>query len=330
MAARGRANDGSAGRDLDESRLVAWRNIRTVGQDIVDLISAEMETSSGVPLDWYELLLHIYEDGQGRLLQRDLDQHSRLSQSGISRMVSKMVEAGLLRREPMESDRRNVDVVMTDAGKDVFIRATPVHNAAVQHHFGAWLTDRETSSINSGLKKVARAVGTMSGKDGAELDQLVTFGKTVLSLSSDTVTVTDAMLVRDALEPLLLVDAARHSNEDAVNRLRGCITRMSTLIDDPEEFFRADWNLHRTVAELSQNTLLKDAYLSLLDVVSTHMNSVVATSNLPGYLYERLAIHAQLVDAVASGDEDQVAAAARAHHFTSARFRLIDGRPVDR
>jgi DNA-binding FadR family transcriptional regulator len=214
-------------------------------------------------------------------------------------------------------------VIMTQSGQDVFLRATPIHNAAVQHHFGAWLSDRETATINTGLNKVTRAVGMIAGKGGAELDELVTFGKTVLSLTSDSVTVSDAILVRDALEPLLLVDAARHVNKETVDRLRESIIRMSTFVDDPEEFFRADWELHRTVAELCQNTLLKTAYLNLLDVISSHMSSVVPTSNLPQYLYERLAIHAQLVDAVASGDEAQAAEAAKAHHFTSERARLI-------
>jgi DNA-binding MarR family transcriptional regulator len=329
VAARRPASPRSAQPALDESRLVAWRNVRGVSRNVVDLISAEMESASGVPLDWYEVLLHLYEDGQGRLRQRELDRRSHLSQSAISRMVSKMVEAGLLRRETTLLDRRNVDVVMTQSGRDVFLRATPIHNAAVQHHFGAWLSDRETATINTGLKKIVRAVGSMSGKGGAELDELVTFGMTVFSLISDSVTVTDAILVRDALEPLLLVDAARHVNKETADRLRGSIIRMSTLIDDPEGFFRADWDLHRTVAELCQNTLLRTAYLNLLDVISSHMASVLPTSNLQQYLYERLAIHAQLVDAVASGDETQAAAAAQAHHFTSGRARLIAGTPAD-
>jgi DNA-binding FadR family transcriptional regulator len=54
------------------------------------------------------------------------------------------------------------------------------------------------------------------------------------------------------------------------------------------------------------------------------MDDVVPTSNLTQYLYERLAVHARLVDAVANGDERLVAQAAEEHHFTSARTRLTD------
>lgn len=323
------SSETTASGDLDESRLVAWRHVRSVSEMVFERISAEMETRSGVSLEWYELLLQLWEGGQGRLLQSELSRHTRLSQSGISRMVSKMEQAGLLHRESVEHDRRNVEVVMTEAGKDVFVRATPIHNAAVQQHFGASLSERDTAALNKVLKKVARASGKPDGIDQERLDQYVTFGKTVLALTSDSVAVGDAILVRDALEPLVLADAARHITRDGVSELHRNITTMSTLIDEPAEFFRADWNLHRVIATYCQNQLLRDGYLNLLDVISSHLDDVVPTSNLPEYLYERLAVHARLVDAVASGDETLVAKAAEQHHFTSARSRLIDTRNGD-
>lgn len=309
---------------LDEPRLAAWRNVRKVSASVIDRISEEMEKRSGVSLEWYEVLLHLWEEGQGRLHQHALDQHTGLSQSGVSRMVSKMEQAGLVSREAAEHDRRNVNVVMTAAGKDVFLRATPVHNAAVEHHFGAWLSQREVTTLNNSLGKVTRAAGGPAAANHPQLDQYVTFGKTVLALTSDSVTVSDAILVRDALEPLLLTDAARHITRDGIHRLRALVTTMSSLIDDPERFFHTDWELHRVIAGFSQNQLLRDSYLGLLEIVSSHLDSVVPTRDLTLYLHERLAVHARLVDAVASRDETAVIRAAHDHHFTSARSRLVE------
>lgn len=313
-----------ANQDLDESRLAAWRLVRRVASDVVDLISDEMESRSGVSLDWYEVLLHVWEAGQGRLLQSELDQHSRLSQSGISRMVSKMEQAGLFRRETVEQNRRNVEVVMTDAGKDVFLRATPIHNAAVQHHFGRWLSQRETTVLGVAMGKIVSASG-IDGGDTIQRDQYVNLGRSVLALTSDSAAVSDAILVRDALEPLVLSDAVRNITRDRINELHALVAKMATLIDDPAEFARTDWQIHRVIAECCQNLLLRDCYLNLLDIVSSHLDSVVATSNLTQTLLERLAVHGRLVEAVASGDEERVAAAAAAHHIPSARSRLVDG-----
>jgi hypothetical protein len=70
--------------------------------------------------------------------------------------------------------------------------------------------------------------------------------------------------------------------------------------------------------------VLRATYLALLEIVSSHMDSVVPTTNFTPYLYERLTIDAQLVDAVACGDSEQVRAAARMHNFTDVRSRLVD------
>ena len=310
--------------DLDTARLAAWRAVREASDASVERISAEMEAASGLPLEWYNILLHLYQSEPGPVSQHELERHSRLSQSGISRMVTKMQDSGLLRRRPSERDRRNLDVVLTDHGRDIFLRATPGHHAAVQHHFGSWLNDEEAAVISAGLRKVIGAGEEERERGGAELDQLLAFGESVLSLKSDTVIVTDAIRTRDALEPLMLQDAARNITERGIHEAREIVTRMSRLVESPEEFFCADWELHRKLAEFSHNEILNTVYLSLLDILRTHVSSVVPTENLPSYLYERLAIHARLVDAVAEGDEERVAAAAHAHHFTSARLGLVD------
>ncbi|WP_159007170.1 FCD domain-containing protein [Streptomyces sp. NRRL S-813] len=310
--------------DLDAARLAAWRAVCGARDASVERISAEMEEASGLPLEWYNILLHLYQFEPSPVSQQDLERHSRLSQSGISRMVTKMQDSGLLQRRPSERDRRNLDVVLTDHGRDIFLRATPEHHAAVQQHFGVWLNDEEAAVISSGLRKVIGAGEEERERGGTDLDQLLAFGESVLSLTSDTVIVADAIRTRDALEPLMLQDAARYITEQGVNEAREIVTRMSRLLESPEEFFCADWDLHRKLAEFSHNEILKTVYLSLLDILNQHMRSVVPTGNLPSYLYERLAIHARIVDAVAGGDEEQVAAAAHAHHFTSARSRLVN------
>jgi DNA-binding MarR family transcriptional regulator len=318
----GSSHQAGTTRDLDSTRLAAWRAVRDASDAVVERISAEMERAAGLSLEWYGVLLHLYEDGEGVLPQHVLERHSRLSQSGISRMVSKMEQAGLIRRRPSERDRRNLDVVLTDHGSDIFLRATPGHHAAVQSHFGDWLSDDEAVTVASGLQKV---IGAADGdREQPELDQLLAFGESVLTLKSDTVVVRDATNTRDALEPLLLQDAARNVSTTTINELREQVTRMSGLIGAPEEFFRADWDLHRKLAGCCHNDILRTVYLKLLDILSDHVDSVVPTGNLEHYLYERLAIHAQIVEAVASRDEEQVAAAAHAHHFTSIRSRLVE------
>lgn len=310
-------------RDQDAARLTAWRALRDAGQVVVDRVAAELERVGGLPLEWYDVLLHLHTEPEP-MVQREMEERSRLSQSGVSRMVSKMQDAGLVRRRPAEHDRRSLVVVLTDRGRDVLLRATPEYHAAVQRHFGDWLADEEASTITTGLRKVVSGAAPGGPWSAPQWDQLLGFGESVLALTSESTLVADAIRTRDALEPLLLQDAARQITAADVPALRAIVARMSGLIDSPEEFFRADWDLHRALAALSHNAILKSVYLSLLEILSSHVDRVAPTGNPRSYLYSRLAVHARIVEAVAGGEEEQIAEAARAHHVTDARSRLVE------
>lgn len=299
--------------DVDALRLAAWRAVHTTATRVLDVISAELERETGMPLAWYETLLFVHENDPP-ILRQELPRVVALSQSGLSRMIAKIVAAGLLEQASAPDDKRSLQVQLTDAGRDALLRAAPVYHLLVQQHFGAWISDGEAEALAATLGKLPLS-GQVHNEKRGELDQLVSFGESVLSLTSDSITVHDALVIRDALEPLVLLDASAHMNAEAIRELHATVVRMSTLIDDPTEFYRADWDMHRQIAALCSNSLLRDTYLQLLDVVSSRMRNVVPTSHLRGYLSERLAIHARLVDAMESGDEARVRDAAREHHF---------------
>lgn len=318
---------GASEQDLDAQRLAAWRMVRLLSDSVVERISDELESSMGIALEWYEVLLHVHESDGGCLPQHELDRRSRLSQSGISRMVSKMEKANLIRREQAAHDRRNIIVSLTASGEDTFLRATPVYHMAVQRYFGSKITDEEAQQINVGLSKISQKVDAAYTDRYDDLRRATTSGQSVLSLTSESVIASDAAQIHDALEPLILLDASRHVTTDTINVMRADVTKMAALIDHPIEFFQADLALYRHIAECAANQLLKGMYLQLLDLLSLHVQEVVPTTKPPSYLYERLATNGRLVDALASGDAERVNAAVPARDRTSGggRSRFIGG-----
>lgn len=312
------AEDGRHGRDLDVGRLRAWQAIRDASHDVVQAVARDLDHLAGVPLEWYSVLTLLSVAPDEVLPQTQLEQRSRLSQSGVSRLVAKMQQAGLVDRQPSERDRRNLDVTLTAHGRDVFLRVTPVHHSSVQQHFGSHLSDEEIAVLTPLMQKVVvNPVGDDPG--GQELEHHLPFGESVLSLTSDATAVRDIAATRDMLELPLLLDAARHVTEATIHQLRERVTSMARMIDDPEAFFRCDWDLHRLIAASCHNEVLRTLYLSLLDAISSRLASVVPTTGLQPYLYERLAIHARIVDAVASGNPDEVEVAVRAHRYTGSK-----------
>ncbi|MEV0640962.1 FCD domain-containing protein [Streptomyces sp. NPDC050619] len=309
---------GRARRDLDSTRLRAWEVVRDASAQVVRNISRDLDEIAGIPLEWYSVITRLTEAG-GTLSQNELLQRSRFSQSGVSRLAKRMEEEGLVERRPSEHDRRNLDVVLTEHGQDVFLRVLAVHHTSVQTHFGSRLSHEEAAALTVLMRKVL---------DGPEVEEEVTenlehllpFGETVLAVTSESTPLRDIAATRQALELPLVLDAAQHMTPPALNDLRAHVLSMSRLIDEPEEFFRADWELHRQIAACCRNDVLRTLYLSLLDAIASHLKHVMLTHNLRQYLYERLAIHARIVDAVASGEPDLVKAAVEAHDYTSSQL----------
>ena len=71
----------------------------------------------GLPLSRYDVLLNLAEAPGGRLRMQELSASVLLSKSGLSRLVDRMVAAGLVRRERCEDDRRGWFAVLTDQGR---------------------------------------------------------------------------------------------------------------------------------------------------------------------------------------------------------------------
>ncbi|MFV2175910.1 FadR/GntR family transcriptional regulator [Actinomadura sp. LOL_016] len=147
---------------------------------------------------------------------------------------------------------------------------------------------------------------------------LIRFGHKMLSLSGESVSVADSLAVRNALEPHVIASAARHRTDADVAELRVLVRRMAESAD-PIGYLRANWALHRRIAEISPNMILRQIYLSLLDFAEEHVDSVdpVNGSDLPSP--GAIEVHTTLIEAIASGDPAATATATTRH------ARLTDG-----
>jgi DNA-binding MarR family transcriptional regulator len=328
MSAKSAASQSSSdpeprGPVMDAVRLAAWRALSS-GRDVVYTdLSTRMRRQAGLPVEWYDILLLLRNTGAGWLRQAELEVQTSVGSTGLSRMLAKMESSGLVARQPAEEDRRALEVRLTELGTESLVRATPVYLRCVDQSFGRRLDDTEAADLVRILNRVRNDDG--SGWEDNDQAHLVPFGETVLAVTEGAVATSDAIQVRNALEPLLLTVAVQHLTPSAAENMRAIVGRMANLLDQPEEFFRTDWQLHRTIAALCTNTSLKQIYLSLLDTIEAHFQQVVPTENLEAYLNTRLIIHIRLVDAVCSGDIERVLRVAQEHHFKSAQpLRLAD------
>jgi DNA-binding FadR family transcriptional regulator len=87
--------------------------------------------------------------------------------------------------------------------------------------------------------------GPGGGVFTATPDPVVRLGQTFLSVRGRPESVDHAVAVRQALEPLTILEAVRHRSAADVRRLRQRVELVSKAMDDDEQFLREIWHLHR-------------------------------------------------------------------------------------
>ena len=149
----------SAESELDDKRMAVWRAFLRTYTTIIPLLECEMREAQGLPLMWYNVLSHLSRDsGEGLRLQ-ELAEAIGLSQSGLTRLLDRMGEAGLVARQPCPDDRRGAYAVMTPEGQAALEQATPIYRRGIEAHFLRHLRDEDVAALYEVFCRVLEGEG---------------------------------------------------------------------------------------------------------------------------------------------------------------------------
>lgn len=151
--------------DLDEAQLVVWRGFLEAHATVIRKLERDLIDQAGVPLTWYDVLVHLSEAPRKRMRHQVLADSLLLSRSGVTRLVDRMVKAGLVQREASADDRRVSYVILTMEGRATLDRAGPGHIHSVAEHFGRHLRAPEIGALNSFFTRLLEQDPTASGPE---------------------------------------------------------------------------------------------------------------------------------------------------------------------
>lgn len=106
----------------------------------------------------FEVLIRLCRHPDEEISQRRLADDLTLTSSGITRLIDRMEEVGLVRRVPAPGDRRSVLVEATDHGRAVFLRASAVHAHVVERYFMAPVTPADYARLTHALGEIDKAL----------------------------------------------------------------------------------------------------------------------------------------------------------------------------
>jgi DNA-binding MarR family transcriptional regulator len=135
-------------------RLRSWRLFFESALALLDVLDTELENAVGIPMRWYDVLVHLEESPEG-IRMNELAERILYSKSGFTRVVDRMEDAGLVRRVRPDDDRRSILVVLTDNGAEMLERARRYHRDGIEQHFSQHLTDADIKGLTRALEKIS-------------------------------------------------------------------------------------------------------------------------------------------------------------------------------
>jgi DNA-binding MarR family transcriptional regulator len=131
--------------DTEEQR--TWQAWLGAVRLLDEALDRQLQRDAGMPHAYYGILTTLSAAPDRTMRMSDLASGSNASQSRLSHAVSRLEEAGWVRRERCERDKRVVYAVLTDDGMDVLRAAAPGHVAAVREHLFDQLTAEQVGQL---------------------------------------------------------------------------------------------------------------------------------------------------------------------------------------
>ncbi|MEM8531079.1 MAG: MarR family transcriptional regulator [Chloroflexota bacterium] len=130
----------------DRERVTWLSFIRTFGT-VNQQLCADMEQVNQLPMPWYDVLVTLYQyAAEEGLSMQQLADNIMMSTSGLTRLVDRMIDGGLIQRKRAK-DRRIVHVFLTDAGREKLEAVLPYHQQRVHQYFLQHLSEDEMDAI---------------------------------------------------------------------------------------------------------------------------------------------------------------------------------------
>ena len=132
---------------LDDEEQQTWRAFLSAIRLLTEELDRELQRDADMPHTYYEILVALSEAPCRTMRMSQLAANSMSSRSRLSHAVSRLEEAGWVRREACPTDKRGALAVLTDKGFAVLEAAAPGHVDAVRRHLFDVLTHEQVEQL---------------------------------------------------------------------------------------------------------------------------------------------------------------------------------------
>jgi DNA-binding MarR family transcriptional regulator len=144
---------------VEEAHLRAWVSFMQAHAAVADAVERDLLRERDLSLSSHEVLARLARQPQGSMRMQDLARGALLSKSGLTRLVDRLQDAGLIDRRPCAEDRRVVYATLTPAGSRALSAAAPVFSRSLEEHFARLLPCDEVGPFLVALRTLIEGNG---------------------------------------------------------------------------------------------------------------------------------------------------------------------------
>jgi DNA-binding MarR family transcriptional regulator len=145
---------------FSREEFLAWRGLIRLRETVMRELDLRLRLAGLVSLADYGVLITLVTEPTLSLRMSELGVRRMLTPSGITRVVDRLEERGLLRREPDPADGRAAFAVLTRPGLEALRAAQAVHHAAVRELYLGRLAPAELEQLAELFEKAQPGVVT--------------------------------------------------------------------------------------------------------------------------------------------------------------------------
>ena len=142
-----------AGADVDPHR-EAWISLTQTHAAVTGRLQEALTAAELPPLPWFEVLATLDRAPEQRLKMGDLAEALVITRGGLTKLVDRLIKAGLLERTFCETDRRVSYATLLPAGIELLEEMRPVVRSELAVAFSANLSVGQAEELRGMLDSV--------------------------------------------------------------------------------------------------------------------------------------------------------------------------------
>lgn len=140
-----------------------WRAFLHAHARVARRLDEDLRTGHAMSLQEYEALLHLAEAPERRLRMGRLADSLLLSKSGVTRLIDRLVDDGLVERTSCSSDARGAEASLTGSGLARLRAAAPTHLAGIRDHFYAAIDSTDVPVVERAMDAISERLCASAG-----------------------------------------------------------------------------------------------------------------------------------------------------------------------